>query len=141
MNSLHFSSPMRPEPSGSLHRQTILIVDTNYDFVRSARETLVQKGYTVLSASTPEEATFAVGKKPDLILCDMALAIHANFSILKQMRYRLAPKRVSIVLMSRHGTLHDIRYALKIGADDCFAKAVSEEMFGTLVDARFQRFS
>lgn len=118
--------------------KTVLIIDKNADFVRTAREMLVQKGYRVLSASTLAETCYA-GTKPDLILCDMSLALNQAGVSLKQLRIRLAHKRVPVLLMSWHGTLHDIRYALKIGADDCIAKSMSLEMLGMAVDARLQK--
>lgn len=125
----------------SFPTKTLLVIDENPDFIGTIRTIFVKKGYTVLSASNTYEACYAVGKKPDVILCDMALALRHGIATLKQIRLRLAHKRIPIVLMSWHATLHDIRYALKIGADDCIAKTDPQERLVTFIDTHLHKIS
>ena len=138
MESSPSFSQLQSLPKEGLQKKTVLIIDNNANFVSCLREVLTRKGYSVFAASHPTEACYAAGKKPDLILCDIGLAFGQGITILKQMRLRIAQKRVSIVLTSWHGTLYDIRYAIKIGADDCIAKTTSQERLATLIDTRLQ---
>lgn len=125
--------------SATASHKTVVIIDENVSFTSTIRAVLQEKGFTVYTAKTPAEACYAIGFKPQMILCDMHLAVRKGIVPLKQMRFRSVQHTIEIVLMSLHATLYDIRYALKIGADDCLAKSSAPEIIALAIEARLQQ--
>jgi two-component system KDP operon response regulator KdpE len=140
-NSPHTRAIQKTLQRTTTQQKTVVIIDENPDFVRSVRDRLFQKGYNVVTATSPSKALSCAGCTPDLILCDMGLALRYGISTLQEIRKHEPSKRFSVVLVSWHGTLHDIRFALKIGADDCLPKLLSAETMAKLIDTRLQKIS
>jgi two-component system KDP operon response regulator KdpE len=99
---------------------SILVVDDEREIVRALQRTLNAHGYTVLTASTGEEAIEMVTQhRPDLLLLDLLLPGMSGLEVCRRVR---AMSNVPIIVLSVKNTERDKVEALDLGADDYIAK-------------------
>jgi two-component system, OmpR family, KDP operon response regulator KdpE len=99
---------------------TILVVDDEREIVRALQRSLTAHGYTVLTASSGEEAIEVVEKlHPDILLLDLLLPGINGLEVCRQVR---TVSNVPILVLSVKDTEHDKVEALDLGADDYVAK-------------------
>src|SRR5713101_6762174 len=99
---------------------SILVVDDEREIVRALRRSLSAHGYTVLTASSGEEAIEIVARKPpDLLLLDLLLPGMSGLEVCRQVR---AESNVPIIVLSVKDAEGDKVEALDLGADDYVAK-------------------
>jgi two-component system, OmpR family, KDP operon response regulator KdpE len=99
---------------------SILVVDDEREIVRALRRTLSAHGYTVLTASSGEEALEMVTQhRPDLLLLDLLLPDMSGLEVCRRVR---AVSNVPIIVLSVKDTERDKVEALDLGADDYVAK-------------------
>ena len=99
---------------------SILVVDDEREIVRALQRTLNAHGYTVLTASTGEEAVEIVTQhRPDLLLLDLLLPGMSGLEVCRRVR---AVSNVPIIVLSVKDTERDKVEALDLGADDYVAK-------------------
>src|SRR6266705_3124451 len=94
---------------------SILVVDDEREIVRALRRSLSAHGFTVLTASSGEEAVRMVSQqRPDLLLPGMS-----GLEVCRQVR---AVSNVPIIVLSVKDAERDKVEALDLGADDYVAK-------------------
>jgi len=99
---------------------SILVVDDEREIVRALQGALTAHGYTVLTASSGEEAIAIVTQhRPDLLLLDLLLPGMSGLEVVRRMR---AMSNVPIIVLSVKEAEHDKVEALDLGADDYIAK-------------------
>ncbi len=99
---------------------TILVVDDELEIVRALRRSLSAHGYTVLTASTGEEALEVIAQhRLDLLLLDLVLPGMSGLEVCRRVR---ETSNVPIIVLSVKGAEHDKVEALDLGADDYVAK-------------------
>lgn len=99
---------------------SILVVDDEKEIVRALQRSLAAHGYTVLSASTGQEAIETVRQRcPDLILLDLLLPGMSGLEVCHRLR---AESNVPIIVLSVKDAERDKVEALDLGADDYVAK-------------------
>src|SRR5712691_6286828 len=99
---------------------TILVVDDEREIVRALQRALTAHGYTVLTASSGEEAIEMVAsQRPDLLLLDLLLPGMSGLEVCRQVR---ATSNVPIIVLSVKEAERDKVEALDLGADDYIAK-------------------
>jgi two-component system, OmpR family, KDP operon response regulator KdpE len=99
---------------------SILVVDDEREIVRALRRVLSAHGYSVLSASSGEEALEVVAQqRPDLVLLDLLLPGMSGLEVCRRVRAAL---NVPIIVLSVKDTERDKVEALDLGADDYVAK-------------------
>lgn len=98
----------------------ILVVDDERAIVRALHRALKAHGYSVLTASSGEEAVELVAKqRPDLVLLDLLLPGMSGLEVCRQVRAEL---NVPIIVLSVKDAESDKVEALDLGADDYVAK-------------------
>ncbi len=98
----------------------ILVIDDEIEVVRALRRGLTAHGYTVLTASSGEEAVkVTTEQRPDLLLLDLMLP---GMSGLDVCRYVRTTSNVPILVLSVKDAEHDKVRALDLGADDYIPK-------------------
>src|SRR5438105_15645834 len=101
---------------------SILVVDDEREIVRALRRSLSAHGFTVLTASSGEEAVRLVSQqRPDLLLLDLLLPGMSGLEVCRQVR---AVSNVPIIVLSVKGALSDKVKAADVGADDYVDNAV-----------------
>ena len=97
---------------------TILLVEDSKT-IRFAYYTILQNhGFNVIEAENGETAwTFAVEKKPDIILLDLILPDISGFDVLKRIRANETTKNIPVVVLSNLKEIADIQKAINLGAN------------------------
>jgi two-component system, OmpR family, KDP operon response regulator KdpE len=99
---------------------SILVVDDEREIVRALRRNLSAHGYTVLTASSGEEAIEAVRRhRPDLLLLDLMLPGMSGLELCRLVR---TESSVPIIVLSVKNAERDKVEALDLGADDYIQK-------------------
>src|SRR5437868_5399963 len=99
---------------------SILVVDDEREIVRALRRSLSAHGYTVLTASSGEEALETVAQhRPDLLLLDLLLPGMSGLEVCRRIREE---SNMPIIVLSVKDAEHDKIEALDLGADDYVAK-------------------
>ena len=99
---------------------SILVVDDEREIVRALRRNLSVHGYTVLTASSGEEAIEAVHRhRPDLLLLDLMLPGMSGLDVCRRVR---TDSSVPIIVLSVKNAERDKVEALDLGADDYIQK-------------------
>jgi two-component system KDP operon response regulator KdpE len=116
---------MRKEQRMNKGGASILVVDDEEEIVRVLRRSLITEGYTVLTASSGEEALDIVAqRRPDLLLLDLLLPGISGLEVCRQLR---STSDVPIIILSVKEAERDKVAALDLGADDYVAKPFSIE--------------
>jgi len=96
----------------------ILIVDDEPDSLLYLRTVLEEEGYTIIEASTGEEALKMTRQKPDLILMDIRMPKMDGFQVCKQLKQDIEYHNIPIILFSTLLTNQQIEQgAIKARAD------------------------
>jgi len=99
---------------------SILVVDDEREIVRAMRRSLSAHGYTVLTASSGEEAVEIVARqRPDLLLLDLLLPGMSGQEVCRRVRKESS---VPIIVLSVKDAERDKVEALDLGADDYIQK-------------------
>ncbi|MCJ7587811.1 MAG: sigma-54 dependent transcriptional regulator [Candidatus Aminicenantes bacterium] len=105
----------------------IMIVDDEENIRKSLRMILEYEGYTVVEASSGEDALdmLAVQEMPDLILLDIMLPGKDGLSILQDLRRK--PFAPDVIMISGQATVKAAVEATKLGAFDFMEKPLSRD--------------
>jgi two-component system alkaline phosphatase synthesis response regulator PhoP len=107
-------------------KEPILVVDDEEDIRELIQYNLTKAGYSVVSASSGEEAlTKAREAKPGAIILDIMLPGIDGLEVCRQLKGDAALKGVPIVIVSAKGEEADIVAGLELGADDYVSKPFS----------------
>jgi CheY-like chemotaxis protein len=79
----------------------ILVIDDDLEFLQELKETLHLSGYEVDAVNKSVNAvSFAVDRKPDLILLDLRMDGLTGFEVAKELRGKPQTARIPIIAMS-----------------------------------------
>ncbi len=107
-----------------MNAQTVLVVDDERNIRRSLDMVLSGAGYTVVCASSAEEAVQKLGTGPiHVALVDIVMPGMSGIDLLQKMREDHSG--VSVIMISGHGTVRDAVRATKLGAYDFLEKPLS----------------
>jgi two-component system, OmpR family, KDP operon response regulator KdpE len=118
---------------------TILIVDDEPQIRRVMRTTLSSNGYSVIEASSGEEALEIMRKeRPELVLLDVNMPGMGGLEVCREIRDQ---SEVAIIMLTVRNTEHDKVLALDAGADDYVVKPFSIEELLARIRAALRRTS
>ncbi len=101
--------------------QTVLIADTETDFVEWATKQLATAGVEVFAAATSDEALAIFKKeKPDLTIVDTHIKPFPGMELLARIREK--DSNAFVLLISQFGTTQAVIEAMKLGAFDFVRK-------------------
>ncbi len=101
----------------------VLIINDQPKLARSMAFLLEVAGLHALTASTTEEVTQALTQqKPDLILCDVDMTLTDGYTMLRRIRADRRFSHIPFIVMSESYELHDLMYALDLGAAEYLPK-------------------
>ena len=102
---------------------SILVVDDARSTLRALEVILGREGYTVLTATSGEEALTHIEKHDvDLLLCDVKMPQMDGLTVLRHIKAHDAG--IAVVMMSGHGDISTAVVAMKEGAFDYLVKPV-----------------
>ena len=121
----------------SFHRESpvILVVDDDPMVLFHADQALGARGFEVLHAADGQQALVIYEtKKPDLVLCEVALPNMDGFEFCSAIRRLEYGEQVPIVMLTGLNDARSIKQAFAIGATDFFEKPVNWELLPFKVD-------
>ena len=123
-----------------MKKEKILVVDDEEDILELVRYNLDREGYTVISASSGEDALEAIESDvPDLVILDLMLPGIDGLAVARQLRESQATKDVPIVMLTAKGEEADVVTGLEIGADDYVTKPFSPRILIARMKAVIRR--
>lgn len=109
-------------------KKTILIVDDEPDLLVLERARLEKAGYSVITATTGEEALALLEKViPDLVLSDFNLSLINGSDLCKKIKADNALKHIPVILFTATFKEEILRIAKEAKADDFLAKPFDPE--------------
>jgi len=116
-------------------RQVILIVDDSHIIRTIVEEGLCQAGFQVVTAANGREAMLVISiKKPDLILCDIAMPVMDGFEFCRIIKSDDSLKTAPFVVMSTNSERGQMKRMLEIGASAYIVKPFNIDQLVFLVE-------
>jgi len=110
-------------------RENILVVDDEEDVLELVRYNLDKNGYSIITASSGEEAiTLARNKLPDLVVLDLMLPGIDGLEVCKKLKADTRTDHIPIVMLTAKGEETDVVTGLELGADDYVTKPFSPKV-------------
>jgi CheY-like chemotaxis protein len=101
----------------------VLIINDQPKLTRSIAFLLEVAGLHALTASTSEEIAQVLAQQtPDLILCDVDMTTLDGYTALRRIRSDRRYNHTPFIVMSESYELHDLMYALDLGASEYLPK-------------------
>ncbi|MEP6986526.1 MAG: response regulator [Chloroflexota bacterium] len=101
----------------------VLIINDQPKLARSMAFLLEVAGLHATTASSTEEITQAMAQQtPDLILCDVDMTVMDGYTALRRIHSDRRFSHVPFIVMSESYELHDLMYALDLGAAEYLPK-------------------
>jgi CheY-like chemotaxis protein len=105
---------------------TVLVVDDEIHMRRLAARILELAGYTVLEASSGDEALSIVEKTPpDVITCDISMPGMSGFEFLAAIKAVPSGAKIPVIMLTALGQNKDISRATSLGAAAYISKPFS----------------
>jgi CheY-like chemotaxis protein len=105
---------------------TVLVVDDEIHMRRLAARILELAGYTVLEASSGDEALSIVEKTPpDVITCDISMPGMSGFEFLAAIKAVPSGAKIPVIMLTALGQNKDISRATALGAAAYISKPFS----------------
>ncbi|MEH2388461.1 MAG: response regulator [Nostoc sp.] len=107
---------------------TVLVVEDGLTDMEIISRYLQQAGYSVMSATSSEEAQDKIEKnKPDLILLDVILPGKSGFEICRELKSNPNTSKIPVVFCSTKNTDVDKIWGNMLGADGYLSKPIERE--------------
>ncbi len=101
----------------------VLIINDQPKLMRSMAFLLEVAGlHTATASSTEEIAQVLAQRTPDLILCDVDMTVMDGYTALRRIRSDRRFSHIPFIAMSESYELHDLMYALDLGAAEYLPK-------------------
>jgi DNA-binding NtrC family response regulator len=119
--------------------KTILVVDDEPNIRRVLEATFTRDGFQVMTAENGKKAIDIISVEPDLdvILCDLIMPDRNGLEVLKAARE--SNPRVSVVMITAHGTIKTAVEAIKSGAFDYVTKPFELDEIKLIVKNALER--
>jgi len=126
-----------------LHHAAILLIDDESDFLTVISQGLLDAGYEVLTASSPEEALETLkASTPDIILCDIKFDNSPldGFALYKRVRSKREFAMVPFLFVTGVDDDWVYRQGLELGVDDYIMKPFTMSTLTAAVEGKLQRY-
>lgn len=126
-----------------LHHAAVLLIDDELDFLTVISQGLLDAGYNVTGASSPEEAmeTFET-LTPDIILCDIRFDNSPldGFALYKKVRAKREFVTVPFLFVTGVNDDWVYRQGLELGVDDYIMKPFTMSTLIAAIEGKLQRY-
>lgn len=114
--------------------KTILLVEDDFMNMKLVQHVLESQGYTVVKATTGQEALEQVkASPPDLILMDIQLPDIDGMTLTRIIRSKDINKETTILALTASAMKGDREKILKTGCNDYISKPIDVEKFASTV--------
>jgi PAS domain S-box-containing protein len=109
--------------------ETLLLVDDEEGIRNVLKISLLDAGYSVVTAASVDEALVRFGeKRPDIVLTDIKMPGRTGIDLLKAVKEM--DSNVEVIMLTGHGDLELAIRSLKLDATDFLTKPVNDEVLG-----------
>jgi two-component system phosphate regulon response regulator PhoB len=123
-----------------MDKETILVVDDEEDILELVRFNLIREGFTLICASTGEEAwKILKDNRIDLLVLDLMLPGMDGLELTRRLKKEPRTQKIPIIMLSAKGEEADIVTGLELGADDYVTKPFSPRVLIARVRAVLRR--
>jgi CheY-like chemotaxis protein len=125
------------------HTETLFLIDDEKEFVSTMRVVLQSYGFTVLTATSPEEALHLLKSiTPDLILLDVRFpgSKLTGFTLYEEIRRMTEFSFVPIIFLTALTDEQTYQRGLQLGADDILTKPFTNDMLVAAVEGKLKRY-
>jgi two-component system phosphate regulon response regulator PhoB len=99
------------------HGKRILLVEDDKFLRRACEASLIQRGFTVMTAADGEEALrLARDEMPDLVLLDLLMPKVTGVEVLRTLRAEEATRTLPVLVLSNSSREQDIQEVSRLGA-------------------------
>jgi DNA-binding response OmpR family regulator len=120
--------------------KNILVIDDNADIRENTAEILELAGYKVFTAENGKKGVeIAIGKKPDIIICDIMMPELDGYGVLHLVRKNPETEFIPFIFLTAKTERSDFRKGMEMGADDYITKPFDEIELLSAVEARFRK--
>jgi chemotaxis family two-component system response regulator PixH len=107
---------------------TVLVVEDGLTDMEILSRYLQQAGYSVMSATSSEEAEVKIDKtKPDLIFLDVILPGKSGFEICRELKNNPHTSKIPVVFCSTKNSDVDKIWGNMLGAEGYLSKPINQE--------------
>src|SRR3712207_849000 len=107
-------------------QRTILVVDDTPQNIKLLDAVLTPRGYTVLAASSGQEALQQVmQERPDLILLDIVMPEVDGYEVCRRLREDPSTHMLPVIMITASGEREKVK-AIEAGADDFITKPFNQ---------------
>ncbi|GAB4302229.1 MAG: sigma-54 dependent transcriptional regulator [Myxococcota bacterium] len=118
--------------------EKILVVDDSADTLELVERNLSEKGYTVLSVSTPSDAVAILEREPiDLVITDYKMPKVSGLDLVRYVRENF--RATEAMMITGYATIEGAVEAVKAGAEEYLAKPFTEEELLSAVERAFEK--
>ena len=120
----------------------ILVIDDEQNIRQSIVKILEYEGYHPLEAENGRLGIqFAKEHLPDLIICDIFMPETNGYEVLVELRNDPLTATVPFIFLTAKTSQKDVRYGMKLGADDYLTKPFDTEDLIEAIESRLERES
>lgn len=101
---------------------SVLIINDQPKLARSIAFLLEVAGLHAITAASPDAVTQALARQPDLLLCDVDMTVTDGYTLLRRIHNDCRYAHIPFIVMSESYELHDLMYALDLGAAEYLPK-------------------
>lgn len=117
---------------------TILVVEDDIGLQKFLKEILLEKGYSIQSASDGIQALNMIQKNPpDLVILDLGLPKMSGESVCAEIRKK--HPEVKIIILTAKDNISDVVHGLDLGADDYITKPFQAEVLIARIKAQLRQ--
>ncbi|MCP4457360.1 MAG: response regulator [Cytophagales bacterium] len=125
-----------------MSKKTILVIEDQEDVRENIAELLDLSNYTVrIAANGKEGVKSALGKTPDLILCDIMMPEMDGYEVLYLLMKNPSTSSIPFIFLTAKTEKTDFRKGMNMGADDYITKPYQEmELLGA-IERRLKKYA
>ncbi len=123
-----FGSSIISKITQAITMNTVLVVEDGLTDMQILSRYLQQAGYSVMSATSSEEAQDKIDKnKPDLIFLDVILPGKSGFEICRELKNNPNTSKIPVVFCSTKNSDVDKIWGNMLGAEAYLSKPIDQE--------------
>jgi len=125
---------------GKVQMETVLVVDDEDDIVELIQHNLIDNGFSVIAASTGEQAiSLSIQHIPDIIVLDLMLPGIGGLEVARYLKNKDKTCEIPIIMVTAKSEESDIIAGLEAGANDYMAKPFSPRELSARVRSILKR--
>lgn len=127
MSAASLNGHSKPLPHAKENQPVVLIVEDNPEIQEFLQQSLNSRYQVLMARNGKEGLNMAIGKVPDLIICDVLMPVLDGLNVCKSLKEDARTSHIPIIFLTAKASLQDKIEGLKSGADDYLYKPFHQE--------------